>query len=61
MAADISRQHAILLAGSLSPENVVEAIDAVCPWGVDVSSGVEADKGRKDHRKIKTLIRNAKG
>lgn len=61
MAADISRQHAILLAGSLAPENVAEAIDVVRPWGVDVSSGVEAGKGRKDHKKIRAFIRNVKG
>jgi len=56
MAATIARQHPIMLAGSLTPHNVAEAIRAVQPWGVDVSSGVEAEKGRKDHGKVRAFI-----
>ncbi len=41
-----------LLAGGLDPENVGEAMLAARPWGVDVVSGVEAEPGRKDHRKL---------
>ncbi|HEX5956257.1 MAG TPA: hypothetical protein VFY37_10000, partial [Solirubrobacterales bacterium] len=36
----------------LTPENVAEAILAAKPWGVDVVSGVEAEPGRKDLRKL---------
>ena len=56
MAAAIARDHPIMLAGSLTPENVGGAIEAVRPWGVDVSGGVEAEKGKKDHQKIKAFM-----
>jgi phosphoribosylanthranilate isomerase len=48
-------QH-VLLAGGLNPENVRDAIAAVKPWGVDVSSGVEKEPGVKDIRKVKQFI-----
>ncbi len=46
----------IILAGGLTPENVGDAIAAVRPYAVDVSSGVEAEPGRKDHAKLKAFI-----
>jgi len=60
MAATLARQYPIMLAGSLNPTNVAEAIEAVHPWGVDVSSGVEIEKGKKDHRKVWEFIERAK-
>lgn len=60
MAAAIARQHPILLAGSLMPDNVSQAIKTVRPWGVDVSSGVEARQGQKDHVKLKEFVKIVK-
>lgn len=50
----------IVLAGGLHPGNVAEAIRAVRPWAVDVSSGVEAAKGVKDHHKLAAFVRGVR-
>jgi len=50
----------IFLAGGLTPANVAEAIQRVQPYGVDVSSGVEAAPGRKDPQKVRDFIQAAK-
>lgn len=61
VAATLARQYPrLLLAGGLTPANVVAAIDLVKPWGVDVASGVEAEPGRKDHAKVREFVRNVR-
>ena len=47
----------IILAGGLTPENVGEGIAQVQPYAVDVSGGVEADKGVKDHARMAAFMR----
>jgi len=49
----------IILAGGLDPDNVA-SLKSYGFYGVDVSSGVEASKGKKDIQKVKDFIKNAR-
>ena len=46
----------VFLAGGINPENVREAILKVDPYGVDLASGVEIEKGKRDPEKVKKLM-----
>lgn len=46
----------VVLAGGLTPENVGDAIRAVRPYAVDVSGGIEAGRGIKDHARMAAFI-----
>lgn len=46
----------LILAGGLSPDNVVQAVKSVTPYGVDVNSGVETEPGIKDHSKLYDFV-----
>jgi len=51
----------IILAGGLSPDNVVRAINIVQPYAVDTTSGVEASPGKKSAAKLMAFIQRAIG
>ncbi len=50
----------LIVAGGLTPENVAHAIAQLRPWGVDVSSGIEASPGRKDPALLARFIQTAR-
>jgi phosphoribosylanthranilate isomerase len=52
----VGLKHRVILAGGLGPDNIREAIGAVHPWGVDASSRLENEPGRKDHEKMRQFI-----
>ena len=60
LAKKVASQYQIFLAGGLTPQNVADAIKAVNPYGVDVSSGVEKEKGIKDKAKVQAFINEAR-
>jgi phosphoribosylanthranilate isomerase len=50
----------LYLAGGLRTDNVAQAVRCVRPYAVDTASGVEASPGRKDPRRVREFIENAK-
>lgn len=52
----VSRDQSWILAGGLTPDNIQEAVKATQPYAVDVSGGVEANRGIKCPQKITEFI-----
>jgi phosphoribosylanthranilate isomerase len=50
----------IILSGGLTPDNVRDAIERLSPYGVDVSTGVEASPGKKDTGLMKKFVENVR-
>jgi phosphoribosylanthranilate isomerase len=56
LARKLASVRPLVLAGGLAPENVGQAVEAVTPYAVDVSSGVESRPGSKDAGKIRRFV-----
>lgn len=50
----------LILAGGINAKNIKKAIQLVSPYGLDLSSGVEQEVGKKDYNKMAQLLKLAK-
>lgn len=57
---EVNPQLRVILAGGLNPENVADAVAAARPFGVDVTTGVEASPGCKDYTRLRAFISAAR-
>ena len=48
----------VFLAGGINPGNVEKAVTEVRPYGIDLCSGVEESRGKKDPEKLRILVKN---
>ena len=56
LAAKLKEMHLLVLSGGLNPGNILQAIKTVSPHAVDVNSGVELSPGKKDPKKVQSMI-----
>ncbi|MDZ7262220.1 MAG: phosphoribosylanthranilate isomerase [candidate division KSB1 bacterium] len=57
IARAAQKNRNIILAGGINPDNIIQAIEMVHPYGIDVCSGVESIPGKKDKRKLRSLFK----
>ncbi|HEV2216912.1 MAG TPA: phosphoribosylanthranilate isomerase [Candidatus Dormibacteraeota bacterium] len=60
LARDLIKQRRVFIAGGLEPGNVGTVVSRFSPFGVDVSSGVEAAVRVKDPEKVRAFVRAAR-
>lgn len=59
-AKEVAAKKNVILAGGLTPDNVEEAVRRVRPYGVDASSSLESEPGKKNYERIQHFINNAR-
>jgi len=57
LASKIKKSHPLILSGGLNIDNIIEAIETAHPDAVDINSGVEVSPGKKDHSKVREIVK----